>query len=382
MANPEHLDILKQGVGVWNKWRKDNPDVVPDLRESNLLRADLNQINLHGANLDGIFLGGAKLNGATLSGTNLSAATLFEATLYGTDLHGATLYGANLHRANLCEADLNQTHLGGADMSMADLSKAQLNRADLGRVNLRGADLSETDLSWATCSSTIFADVDLSTTKGLDTVIHIRPSTLGIDTLFRSKGKIPEKFLRGCGMPKNLITYLSSLFSGAVQFYSCFISYSHTDTEFVKLLEERFQKEGILYWADTEQMNPGDDIYEEIRRGIQQWDKVLLCCSQSSLAEKWWVDHEVDMAFQKERELFKAQGHKVQALIPLDLDGYLFDPAFTSGKAQQIRSRDVANFKGWKHDDTIFEREIKRVIKALRTDGGNPPPPEPKLKPK
>ncbi len=25
MANPEHLAILKQGVEVWNEWRKRNP---------------------------------------------------------------------------------------------------------------------------------------------------------------------------------------------------------------------------------------------------------------------------------------------------------------------------------------------------------------------
>jgi len=29
MANEEHLEILDQGVEVWNKWRKENPDVKP-----------------------------------------------------------------------------------------------------------------------------------------------------------------------------------------------------------------------------------------------------------------------------------------------------------------------------------------------------------------
>lgn len=24
MANPEHLEILKQGVRIWNEWREDN----------------------------------------------------------------------------------------------------------------------------------------------------------------------------------------------------------------------------------------------------------------------------------------------------------------------------------------------------------------------
>ena len=31
MANPEHLQVLKQGVEEWNKWRDEHPDVIPDL---------------------------------------------------------------------------------------------------------------------------------------------------------------------------------------------------------------------------------------------------------------------------------------------------------------------------------------------------------------
>lgn len=31
MANPEHLEILKQGVGVWNEWREVEPYLKPDL---------------------------------------------------------------------------------------------------------------------------------------------------------------------------------------------------------------------------------------------------------------------------------------------------------------------------------------------------------------
>lgn len=49
---------------------------------------------------------------------------------------------------------------------------------------------------------TFLADVDLTDAKGLEIVRHVEPSSIGVDTIFRSKGKIPEPFLRGAGVPE------------------------------------------------------------------------------------------------------------------------------------------------------------------------------------
>ena len=62
-----------------------------------------------------------------------------------------------------------------------------------------------TILSGARCENTGFSDVDLSGVAGLDSIKHDGPSSIGIDTLFRSSGNIPEVFLRGCGVPDSVI---------------------------------------------------------------------------------------------------------------------------------------------------------------------------------
>jgi Pentapeptide repeats (8 copies) len=167
MANPEHLEILKQGVETWNQWSQDNFHVIPDFSEADLSGADLFEADFGRANLSGAILreadlGRVNLRGAILRNANLDEANLSSANLSGADLGEASLYDANLIWANLVRANLI-----GANLFVANLACADLSEADLSGANLRGAILGSVNLSKANLSG-----ANLNATRLLFTILN------------------------------------------------------------------------------------------------------------------------------------------------------------------------------------------------------------------
>lgn len=345
----------------WNEWRQENSAELIKLNRVNASLRDLSHIDLREADLKGATLRRCSLVCARLDGTDLRAA----------DLAYADLTGANLRGANCADARLSGACLRGADLSGANLF----------RVDLTGAQLDDTDLTGATLGWTILGRNDLRHTLGLNKIRHDGPSVLGPETLHTLPIPLPLTFMRGCGLTAQDMETISSRLAtqSTEEYYSCFISYSHTDREFAKRLHERLQAHGINCWLDEHQLLPGDDIYDGIDRGVRLWDKVLLCASKASLTS-WWVDKELAIALEKEKRLWMQRGARLLALIPLDLDGFLRTGAWQDGKASEIRRRIAADFRGWEEDPVTFERQFERVVRALRVNPHSAPaPPQPKL---
>lgn len=323
-----------------------------NLEGTNLSEMNLERTDLYGANLEGVDFSGANLEGA-----NLTEAELSDANLEGADLRKADLEGTNLCRANLKEANLEETNLFMANLTEAELSGANLTEAELFTTNLTSAILKNACFNRTVFYETIFANIDLSGVIGLEECNFYGPCTIDHRTLLQSSN-LPEAFLKGCGLPDELINYLPSLLGKAIDFYSCFISYSHEDEEFTKRLHADLQAKGVRCWYAPEDFRIGDKMRPKIDEVIRIHDKLLIVLSENSVKSKW-VAHEVNRALDKELK------EERTVLFPIRLDDKVFDVK-KDWVSQIVDTRLIGDFREWKEHDK-YQKAFKRLLRDLKS---------------
>ena len=253
-------------------------------------------------------------------------------------------------------------------LDYADLSGADLRHTILYNAHFFNTKLKQALFTKARIGYTVFAATDFRNVKGLHSVEHTMPSTIGIDSLFLSEGKIPDKFLRDAGVATEVIEHLlpSIRVGSPVQWHSCFISYSAKNENFAQRLHSRMQQSGLRVWFAPEDMKGGDYFFEQIERAIQLHDRLLLVLSEDSIQSKW-----VEREIRKARKVERAE--KRRKLFPITLTDYAtlkkwecLDSDSGEDLAEEVRKYHIPDFSNWKNHDA-FERAFARLEKDLRT---------------
>jgi hypothetical protein len=342
---------------------------------TNLVWTNLQEADLQRGHLQEADLQRAGLQGADLREANLQRANLREASLQGVKLQGTNLREASLREANLSKASLQGASLQGASLQGASLQEASLQGASLQGASLQGASLQGANFQEALLQETALVDLDVSVAQGLDTVIHMGPSYISTDTLIKSRNKIPEVFLLGCGVPESFIDYLPSLIGAMepLQFYSCFISYSTKDEEFAKRLHSKMRDNNLRVWFANEDLKGGHKLHEQIDEAIRVYDKLILVLSPQSIHSKW-VMNEV----RRTRKAELASGRR--KFFPIALMDYkrlndwqCIDSETGTDLAAEIREYYVPDFRGWKDHDT-FEGAFAKLLEGLKAVDEPPAP--------
>jgi uncharacterized protein YjbI with pentapeptide repeats len=399
MAIEEHLAMFKHGVDAWNHWRDANPTLQPDLsrvnfwsletsdpylmealwnvwrleRESyNLKNVNFVSTKLRGACLSSADLRGARFNCADLSFADLRNATVDRAQFREAKLKAVKLVGLHAAHADLSGADLEYADLSGADLTGANLSQSNLKNVNLTGAILDGADLSECRLQW-----NLLVDVDLSQVKGLETVRHYGGSSIGMDTIGRSHGRIPESFLQGSGLSALEIEYVKlaapgleaeqvntiverirqiSLHGGR-QPCSCFIGFDLQDEEFARQLQADLLQHGIRCWFVPVHRKFGNPLRPVSDRQRRLREKLVVILSEACIQNEW-IGEEVEAALQAEDD-----GNRL-VVLPVRLDDAVMQ-AQDDWAARLKLVRPIGDFRRWK-DTAHYQKAFQQLLKVLK----------------
>ena len=158
-------------------------------------------------------------------------------------------------------------------------------------------------------------------------------------------------------MPEEYIAFIPALRDSVspIQFYSCFISYSHKDEEFAKRLHSRMQQEKLRVWYAPEDMKGGEKIHEQLEEAIRLYDKLLVVLSQESMTSTW-VRREIRSALKREKQ------EKKRILFPIRLVPFgeveqweSFYADLGVDVAEELREYFIPDFSDWKDHDAFEE---------------------------
>lgn len=148
-----------------------------------------------------------------------------------------------------------------------------------------------------------------------------------------------------------------------------FISHGGPDEGFATRLERELLRFGAKTFMFQRHAEPGKKLHRVMRDAINEFDRVVLICSKSSL-DRPGVRNEIEEALQREAR----EGGKA-ILIPITLDDYVLKdwaPDYP-GLAQAIRDRVVADFQNALHDDRALRDGVFRLLQALADKDERPP---------
>lgn len=343
---------------------------VPDLVGADFTGGDWSGVDFTGGGFDGSF--NSKILAADFRNTRLARAKLVRVDLAGANLRGTDLTEADLTGANLYNALLEHARLEHADFRGANLYSAELNDVILEDARFSGARFGRTSL----------AGLDLSKAVELDQVLHIAPSPIDATTLERTANGLAQatdarrsevlRFLGNLGLPEDILAVVRAWIGHPIEFYSVFLSHSSIDKEFCRKLYQDLRSLGINCWYDEHQILPGDSILDAVDRGIRVWDKLIFVASASSLSARtgWWVEQELERAFQKEREIRLATAARTSLVIPLAIDDCLFEHRDSPHRATLLQ-RKVADFRDWK-EPALYAESLESLVQALGTRRNGP----------
>jgi len=150
MANQKHVNmLLGSNPGVFNKWRKDNPNETPDFSGHTFVNFDFIKFNLSIACFVETTLKSCKFFEADLTGANFTRATLENVSFNKSEISLLIFTGASLDTCQFIKRELTEADFIGATLTKVKLNNLNLTMTKFSHANLETCGFSNSNLTGA-----------------------------------------------------------------------------------------------------------------------------------------------------------------------------------------------------------------------------------------
>jgi uncharacterized protein YjbI with pentapeptide repeats len=347
------------------------------LNESSALGKKIKKMELHSCdfsdaiiidcNFVGLNLSGSRFVNAGLSESNFARTILTDCNFNHASLSWCNLNLADFHGAKLTYADLSATNIYMADFSNTLLTGARFDGAILKSVRLDGA-----RAAYLTLNETSLIDLDLSVFVNARITGIGEPSDIDWQSIIRSlhlpHDRLKRFFVQVGGMPNSIAEWMIGVDQALERqdriqtMQSTFISYGAPDEKFAIDLRDELDKNGVTTFLFRDNAIPGQKLHRMMRDGVNNFDRVILICSEASL-DRPGVLNEIEETLQRE-----ARSGGESYLIPIRLDDYVFkrwNPQ-NPDTAQAVRDRVIGDFRSAKRSKKSLAAAMGPLLDALK----------------
>ncbi|NOT09431.1 MAG: pentapeptide repeat-containing protein [Gemmatimonadales bacterium] len=194
MAEKSHLELFKEGPGIWNRWRQQEPNVRPDLSDVDFERDIFEKRSFYDTPAFSTFnLTGTNLNRISARNSSFLACVFDECSIYHSDLCYSSFdlcsfRGSSLRVSKLGSAQFDECVFEGTDLSYCSAEEARfthsrfsncvLDNMRLVKVNLGGTSLEDVSVygisAWdLSLRGTVQRDIRVPTKRAMITVDNL-----------------------------------------------------------------------------------------------------------------------------------------------------------------------------------------------------------------
>ena len=242
--------------------------------------------------------------------------------------------------------------------------------SDFYQTQFWSVDFSGAQMAGSVLGYTVFQDCDLSVAQGLDEVRHDAPSTIGVDTLYRSGGRLPAAFLAAAGIPGSVMDFQSAITGTPSLLLQVYISCQDEDEEFAHVVSADLNAQGVRCWVFSERVRGSALVdrhstsdQEEVERWIRNYDKMIVVGTAGALDTEAILK---DITQAKERQMSEDKW----VLFLVSADDTLVRPSGRSARSARNLSSEhmVFDLRGYKDDRAAYEPELSRLAEALKQE--------------